>query len=129
LTTRVTHIASALLVIFQLTLFPFNALHHHAEDEHLASILKADSTNSHHCELDDFFCQPIPGSHCEHGNHLQREITKCFTCQFHFVSSMNLTHHYFLFIKGDTSIDFKPYLCLAYKGTTILLLNKGPPQA
>lgn len=104
-------------------------MHHHAEDEHLISLSHSETTENHHCELDDLFCQPFAGNHCEHGNHLQRETAKCFTCQFHFVSAVDLTHHYFSFKNLEAAVEFKPYFCLAYKGATVLLLNKGPPQA
>jgi hypothetical protein len=129
LNKHLPHIALVLLVLFQITLLPFNALHHHSEDEHLSSLLHNKNTENHHCDLDDLFCQPSAGYLCEHGNHLQRETTKCFTCHFHFVSSIDLTHHNSSFINLAVTVKFKPYFSLAYKGATVLLLNKGPPQA
>ncbi|MFN6081705.1 MAG: hypothetical protein ACK44P_02850 [Bacteroidota bacterium] len=126
---HLSHIALALFVIFQITLLPFNALHQHAEDEHLASLLHNETMENHHCDLDDLFCQPGVGYHCEHGNHLQRETAKCFTCQFHFVSSIVLRHDYSSFINIAAAVEFKPYFCLAHTGAKVLLLNKGPPQA
>lgn len=121
------HIALFLAALFLITVLPFNALHHHEEDEHLAVLHSHQSDVSHHCELDDHFCQPTD-KHCEHPAHLQKTIAKCFTCNFHFASPVELNNFSLTYFFNEIHINFQVPFYQIFNGATILLLNKGPPM-
>lgn len=123
-----SHIARLLFVVFALTLIPYNVLHHHAEDEHAAAMQNQQLNVSHHCELDDYFCEAeTTHTSCEHQHHLAKTLAKCFSCEFSFIkqftsilSSWNLT---FSATQKWAPIPYRQKLLDAL----ILVTNKGPP--
>jgi hypothetical protein len=121
------HISLLFLLLFGITLLPFNFLHQHAEDEHGMVVHRHESKEKHHCELDDLFCQPYEKD-CDHDQHVSRTIAKCFSCEFHFIKH---------FISGTNNISFvAPFVPAQYRSyqpdqvrhALILLSNKGPPS-
>lgn len=120
-------ISSFLFAVLLFSLLPYNALHQHEEEEHFEASLKTTNA-SHHCELDDVFCQEGLKNNCAHKQHFNKPIPDCFTCQFHFVkhyeeatfTTVALTH-----FKEETRniIQIFNYTC-----SLTLPFNKGPPK-
>jgi hypothetical protein len=123
----VPYIAFGLLAVFAVSFMPFNALHHHAEDEHFASLYNQEIAASHHCELDDNLCDSELDHHCGHPFHLHKTIAKCFACEFHFIKhfeSLAATH---LLVKNKIVLSYQRFFSPALHKANIRLSNKGPP--
>jgi len=90
----IVHIACLFLLVFGVTLVPYNALHLHAHDEHVAAMLHAQNEVKHHCELDEFACQLSLLHACDHKSHIATSHPDCFACTFHFIK--NYQHTTFL---------------------------------
>ncbi len=119
------HIALFLTVIFFITFLPFNALHHHAEDEHRMAL--ASHQKNHSCELDEHICQGEFTDHCQHASHISTTIVKCFFCQFHFEKNYEETGMQSTIIYSvDTKSHFE-YITHAAITAAKLISNKGPP--
>lgn len=81
----------------------------------------------HHCELDDHFCQPSGLQTCEHKEHIQAPVSKCFSCEFHFIKIFDTQaslHLHATVKEADVQPAFIPG---ALHEALILLANKGPP--
>ena len=122
------HIALLLLVIFTVTIVPFNALHHHAENEHAAVLHAHDIDSHHHCELDDYFCQTDVNTPCGHNSHIQKTIEKCFSCEFHFIKHFETGQSIAQLIQENSSPLFTAFISEKLHQAIILLSNKGPPS-
>ena len=112
--------------IFAITLIPFNAFHQHELDSHISAILNQNS--NHHCELDNDFCQQDLSQHCGHDFHLSKTLTKCFSCQFHFIKAFDILKN-----ESNLSIGCIPYFHSKHRTkdtflANIFQLNKGPPS-
>jgi hypothetical protein len=121
------HIALLLLAIFTVTFVPFNVLHHHAEDEHVAIMHKHEINVTHHCELDDHFCQTDIDTDCGHRSHIQKTIDKCFACDFHFIKHFESTPSQISFIQTVKLVQYRIFVSEKLHSAIILLSNKGPP--
>jgi hypothetical protein len=123
------HIAGLLLLLFGITLLPFNFLHHHAEDEHALAMHHHESNAQHHCELDDYFCDVSASTqHCEHPQHMAKTIAKCFSCEFHFIKHYQV---YAFLGLAPTIIQRNsghPHPTQMLLKTLVFISNKGPPQ-
>lgn len=100
------HIAWLFLLVFGVTIIPYNALHLHAHDEHVAAMLNEQDETKHHCELDEYSCQLSLLHACEHKSHIAETHPDCFACTFHFIKNYqhatflfqtNLVHHAYVF--------------------------------
>lgn len=89
------HIALLFLCLFGVTLIPYNALHLHEHDAHVAAMFSEQEEAQHHCELDEYACQVSLLHACEHKNHIAETHPECFSCTFHFIK--NYQHTVFLF--------------------------------
>lgn len=89
------HIALLFLCLFGVTLIPYNALHLHEHDEHVAAMFSEQELVQHHCELDEYACQVSLLHACEHKSHIAETHPDCFSCTFHFLK--NYQHTAFLF--------------------------------
>lgn len=127
--TKVQYRVLLLLAMFLVTILPLNLFHHHAEEEHAAVLISHRHQDEHHCELDTHFCQPGLADHCSHQAHIQQSLAKCFSCQFHFVNSLVLAKELVMPFFTETSVRYLSYSGILFSGSTILLLNKGPPVA
>lgn len=104
-----------------------NFLHHHAENEHELAMQTHAEKEQHHCELDDYFCQTTNEASCEHPLHIAAALTKCFSCDFHFIKHYQITDFF--------SPVYKPLTFNLLQGNEVNLLldalvfisNKGPP--
>lgn len=121
------HISLVFLVLFGITLLPFNFLHQHAEDEHGMAIHRHESKEKHHCELDDRVCQPFEKD-CDHEQHVSRTIAKCFSCEFHFIKHFISGTNNIAFVSLFISAQYKLYPPDQVRQALILLTNKGPPR-
>lgn len=79
------HIALLFLCLFGVTLVPYNALHLHEHDEHVAAMFSEYESVQHHCELDEYACQVSLLHPCEHKTHIAQTHPDCFSCTFHFL--------------------------------------------
>lgn len=102
-------------------------MHNHEEDEHVALMSRHEHNSQHHCELDDHFCQPGLSDHCEHTSHIQKTLTRCFSCHFHFVTPVDITPYGLSTFLAELGITYSSPEEQVYSGSTVLLLNKGPP--
>lgn len=116
-----------LLAVFTVTFVPFNLLHHHAEDEHNAVVLSHEKHPAHHCELDNHFCQPEIEKECGHKAHIQETITKCFSCEFHFIKHFESGQTASEFIQTSTPVEFQMFFSEKLRHAILLQSNKGPP--
>jgi hypothetical protein len=121
------YIAFVLLAVFAVTFVPFNLLHHHAEDEHAAILLTHHDNPSHHCELDNHFCQPEIEQDCGHEAHIQETITKCFSCEFHFIKHFESEQESAEFFRISKPAEFQVFFSEKLRHAIILQSNKGPP--
>lgn len=123
-----SHITLVLLGIFAVTFIPFNVLHHHAEDEHIAAI-HLHKAKEHHCELDEQFCQTTLGTHCGHDTHIAKPISKCFSCEFHFIK--HFESNVFKIANNSFSHQhlFAQFVPSNLRNTFVYLSNKGPPAS
>jgi len=122
-----SHIAFWLLLVFTGSFMPFNIWHHHAEDDHIAATHFHIDEESHNCALDEQICQAQFENHCEHKTHLAKSVSKCFTCDFHFIKHVEHNN-----IKQNYILNAIVVLCSNFADNTladalILLSNKGPP--
>lgn len=127
LKNKVPYIALALLAVFTVTIMPFNLLHHHAEDEHLAILLSHKNHPEHHCELDNHFCQPQIEKECGHESHIQATITKCFSCEFHFIKHFESEQSTPEFFRTSEPAAFQLFFSEKLRHAIVLFSNKGPP--
>lgn len=127
LKSRHPYIAIVLIVLFAVTLLPYNALHHHAEDEHVAAMLHHEHHPSHHCELDDMSCQIGPDEDCGHDTHLSKTHLKCFSCEFHFVKVFGATSETLFGGVASTGVSFQQPTVGPLHGGFLFVGNKGPP--
>jgi hypothetical protein len=104
---------------------PFNALHHHAEDEHHIAIVS--HQKDHSCELDEHICQGEFTGECDHSEHIRTTLPKCFSCQFHFIKTFEAANICSTGIFSDKvySYFFSSYDLVASEANSIQ--NKGPP--
>jgi hypothetical protein len=122
----IKHIVIFLTVIFTITLVPFNALHHHDEDEHTAALLS--HHKEHSCELDERFCQDAFTGTCEHGSHISPEHVKCFSCQFHFIKTFSAAAVFQTNVPaGDSFAYFTAPVSIVSTGVNSIN-NRGPPM-
>lgn len=119
-----THIALLLLAVFSITLTPLNLLHHHAEDEHAIATHTHEAT--HHCELDDYFCEPLVVN-CEHQQHIAEQIGKCFSCEFHFIKQFTSTNTELVVKNISVDASYNCFWVKPLQHAVVLLNNKGPP--
>lgn len=119
--------AIVLLALFAVTLLPFNALHHHAEDEHMAAMLHHQHHPAHHCDLDEQFCQSGPDSDCGHDSHLAKQHPKCFTCDFHFIKLFETTDLATVFKQVSVAAVYRDFKQTMLHKAFIFVGNKGPP--
>jgi hypothetical protein len=115
------------LGIFTVTFIPFNALHHHAEDEH-AMAMHLHKVEEHHCELDEQFCQPSLNDHCGHYTHLAKPISKCFACTFHFIKHFESKAFEITTTAISQQYLFAQFVPSNLHSAWIYLSNKGPPS-
>jgi hypothetical protein len=123
----VSHIALLLLAVFTVSFIPFNLLHHHAEDEHAASRHLHEMADSHHCELDDYFCDNTLETDCGHESHIHGTITKCFACEFHFIKHFEGSALITICQQEEPVLDHNHFVPSALREAVIRLSNKGPP--
>jgi hypothetical protein len=121
------HIALLLLLVFAITVLPFNMLHHHAEHEHAAA-LHQHQLASHSCELDDHFCQPDI-EQCGHDSHVSTPLTKCFSCEFHFFKHFENADNLISFIETTLPASFTKPIPTRLLSALLSISNKGPPTA
>jgi hypothetical protein len=113
--------------VMGITLMPFNLLHHHHEDEHVAYLHQHDDYKEHHCELDNNFCEANEIENCHHTHHLQKNIPDCFVCDIHFVKHYELPNNFIDTGRQFTQLLFglphnpKIYVSILSFG------NRGPP--
>jgi hypothetical protein len=128
LKNSIHHIALLLLAVFAVTMLPFNLLHHHAEDEHQMVMLAPADYPAHHCEMDDQFCQTTVQSHCGHKAHLQHTLTKCFSCEFHFIKHFESAQQQLSFYTNPLIAVLTTNVVSNLMEAIVLLSNKGPPS-
>jgi hypothetical protein len=121
-----SHIAVVLLLLFGITLLPYNFLHHHAEDEHGLMLSGHIHEEEHHCELDELFCQPN-AEHCSHDQHISKTIAKCFSCEFHFIKHFDKDNITFSCLSTEYLNKYSSNYSAQLHEALILLSNKGPP--
>jgi hypothetical protein len=124
-TTR--HIAILLTALFTITFLPFNAFHHHQEDEHTAALLSHEK--EHSCELDARFCQDSFIGECEHGSHISTTDVKCFSCQFHFIKTYAAATVYETAVISATPCQYYQKETSAVSVHIRNIYNKGPPAS
>jgi hypothetical protein len=117
-----------LLAVFAVTFVPFNLLHHHAEDEHVAALLSIDKDETHHCALDDYFCRPDIEKDCGHTSHIQETITKCFSCAFHFIKHFEGQSQLPVFEAHTPKIKYPVWVAEQLCNVILPINNKGPPR-
>jgi hypothetical protein len=122
----IRHIAFFLAALFTITFVPFNAFHHHEEDEHTAALLS--HQEEHSCELDKRFCQDAFTGNCEHGSHISTSDIKCFSCQFHFIKTFTAAEVYETNAVAEASVDYFLSPVSSESAGIQSLYNKGPPQ-
>lgn len=122
------YIAIVLIVLFAVTLLPYNALHHHAEDEHVAALLHHERHPSHHCELDDMNCLIGLDADCGHDTHLCKTHLKCFSCDFHFVKVFEATSETLFGGIASIGVSFQQPTLATLHGAFLFVGNKGPPE-
>lgn len=125
-----SHIAWCLLCLFGITFLPFNAMHHHALDEHgMAQHVDALKTQ-HHCELDEYFCETSnEETTCEHPQHIASTLTKCFSCDFHFIKHYRIGHFTVPQCQQITFSLYKSHWATPLLDALVFISNKGPPVA
>lgn len=121
------YIAIALLALFTVALLPFNAMHHHAEDEHMAAMLHREHHPAHHCDLDEQFCQSGPNADCGHDTHLSKPHPKCFACDFHFIKLFEAANLTPLYKQVSAAVVFQELKHTMLNKAFIFVGNKGPP--
>lgn len=121
-----SHIALVLTLLLGISLVPYNAIHTHHEEEHLASLLTPE-LNSHKCEFDSQNCQGEYTHSCDHGHHLSKKIAKCFSCQFHFIkgytnfkNTIGTSDELISFLQESKQINLQ-------SRNLLFVGNKGPP--
>jgi hypothetical protein len=120
------HIAIFLLLLMGLSVLPYNAFHHHAEDEHLAAMLGHQEAN-HHCELDAYFCQDALNNHCEHTAHVSEMHINCFSCNFHFIKHYEMVQFSLPILHSSEPNSYTALLSRLVWAILPLAANKGPP--
>ncbi|OYU97176.1 MAG: hypothetical protein CFE21_02480 [Bacteroidetes bacterium B1(2017)] len=122
-----SYIALLLTLILGVSLVPYNAIHQHHEEEHLASLLTPE-LNSHTCEFDTQNCQGEFTHTCDHGHHLSKKSANCFTCQFHFIkgytnfeTTLSTSDELVSFLQVSKQIDLQ-------SRSLLFVGNKGPPK-
>jgi hypothetical protein len=123
----IQHIAFMLLAIFTGSFIPFNLLHHHAEDGHYESRHQHQVEDSHHCELDDYFCDTAPETDCGHESHLHKTLTKCFACEFQFIKHFEGSTFTVRDQLEEQELNYKKFISSGLREAAIRLSNKGPP--
>jgi hypothetical protein len=118
-----------LAAIFIATLIPFHAFHKHMEEEHFVAINNGSENHSHHCKLDENYCQDLLIKHCEHKQHVAESAEKCFVSQYHFIKNITLSSSCFYFIEVFKTHYFEQKITNVQNQITILLNNKGPPAS
>jgi hypothetical protein len=122
------HIVIFLIALFAVTMLPYNVLHHHAEDEHVAAMIHHEKHPAHHCELDDMACKIDLTTDCGHATHISKTHPKCFSCDFHFVKLYEASAETLLGGQASTLFSFKQPQIIALHGAFLFVGNKGPPQ-
>lgn len=117
-----------LAAIFIATLIPFHAFHKHLEEEHFVAVSNSSENHSHHCKLDENYCQDLLIKHCEHKQHLAESGEKCFVSQYHFIKNITLICIYYNFISIYKTHYFEQKVIQVQNQIYILLNNKGPPS-
>jgi hypothetical protein len=108
---------------------PFNALHHHAEDEHGMAQHHNDLKLEHHCELDDYYCATSnEEATCEHPQHIASTLTKCFSCDFHFIKHYGTGHFAAPAYQHITFNLYKSHQPTQLLDALVFISNKGPPM-
>ncbi|MCG9880495.1 MAG: hypothetical protein MH472_07850 [Bacteroidia bacterium] len=123
------HIAIFFLLLFGLTLVPYNAMHKHEHDAHVAAMFNEQELELHHCELDELACQVSLLHECEHKNHITETHPDCFSCTFHFIKSYQSAQVLFNHILKP---NFVSYCFKTLPSNTHKLpaeTNRGPPTS
>ncbi len=121
------YIAVVFVWLLGLSLLPYNALHLHEESQHLASLLNSKEV-AHHCDLDTHQCQGEFNKHCQHQQHISKQVAKCFTCQFHFIKGYIAVAQQELKAPFETE-EIVQLIHFSNKGLfQINRENKGPPH-
>ncbi len=121
------HIALFLVLLMGFSVLPYNAFHHHAEDEHLAAMLGHQEAN-HHCELDAYFCQDALSNHCEHHAHISETHPECFSCSFHFIKHYEMVQYSLPVLQSSEPHMYTALLNRLVWAILPLAANKGPPN-
>lgn len=121
------YIAVVFVWLIGLSLLPYNALHLHEESQHLASLLNSKEV-AHHCDLDTHQCQGEFNKHCQHQQHVSKQVAKCFTCQFHFIKGYIAVAQHNLKTQLETRDLFLTFHFYPKGLHFINIENKGPPH-
>ncbi len=122
------HISLVLLAIFTVTFVPFNALHHHAEEDHFAYVHAHKTIKNHHCELDSHFCQKDLEPNCGHSEHIKNTLENCFTCDFHFIKHFDQIQSISLLLTESGLNVYNSLIVKKVHQTILFISNKGPPR-
>jgi hypothetical protein len=104
------HIAIFLLLLMGLSVLPYNAFHHHAEDEHLAAMLGHQEAN-----------------HREHTAHVSEMHINCFSCNFHFIKHYEMVQFSLPILHSSEPNSYTALLSRLVWAILPLAANKGPP--
>jgi hypothetical protein len=115
--------------VFGVTLVPYNALHLHAHDEHVAAMLHAQNEVKHHCELDEFACQLSLLHACDHKSHIATSHPDCFSCTFHFIKSYQSVQVLFNHILKPNFVSYCFKTLPSNTHTLPAETNRGPPTS
>ncbi len=117
-----------MLAVFAVTFVPFNLFHHHADHGHAEAYYAHQNNEEHHCYLDDQLCQQGLETDCGHESHIQQSITKCFSCQFHFIKHFDSHEPMPVIRQYATPVTFGKLITGKLHAALIRISNKGPPQ-
>jgi hypothetical protein len=115
-----------LMMVFAITVIPFNAFHHHDEDEHIAA--HHSHEKNHSCALDHQFCKAeVLSESCEHESHVQTALPKCFSCTFHFIKQYTIQDEGHAVLLPQFKVTFGSYCLSDSDQILVWISNKGPP--
>lgn len=107
---------------------PYNMLHHHEEDEHIAYLHQHQEQTHHHCELDDNFCQSSTFEDCHHEQHIQQTLADCFACDIHFVKHYEHEIHRLDFCESIAQVQYFSISDKYFRNILQRASNRGPPM-
>lgn len=103
-------------------------MHHHDADGHVAAKLYHSDEASHHCFLDEQFCQLQLEKRCDHPSHLTKPGEHCYLCVFHFDQPYELPIQSF----NEQAIVLNQWLAFGCQQRlnepALTPTNKGPPE-